>query len=732
MTNTVRHSQQPSRSCAKRFARQLLTASIAAIIATQANAQSSAPARSAVIEEVTVTAQRRTERSLEVPISITALSAEQLGQGDVQQLSDIMKLTPGLRFDDTGGFAQATIRGVGTAVTVAGSGSNVAVYADGFYSPNQVSANAELLNTESVQVLKGPQGTLFGRNATGGAILVTTREPSSEGRVELQTDYGSYNDQRYQLYATGGPSEAFAMDIGAVMRRGDGYLDNIITGSDTDGRYESSAVRVGVKVEASDRTTVLLRLNQSTAYDNSFIAYNAFEKDGFVYSTAAFRGAEVAYEPHKVSNGYKPRFNTSAEAAQLTIKHDMEFALLTSYTQYREEDSTHYFDFDASALDLYKFIFDVREEIFTQEFLLASQGDSRLQWTTGLFYFTNETVYENNRDSTDGSPWTRNGGSGVTANSIAIFGDVTYALLDNLYLTIGARYSEDEITDAYFLDEVTLAPIAVPDIDDNTVTPRVALRYEPNENSSVYASYSEGFKSGILNVGGGTLTDIEVKPEEIRAYEIGYKYSAGPLMLDLAAYYYDYKDLQVASYVGATSVIENAADSTVQGVEGQLRYAVSDRLQIAVGGAYMEAEYDSFQNSQVWTQCTTPVFCEGIFLPSYEEASGKQMQRSPKFTGTLSVNYAMDLAGGALDLSGTLYHTSAFYFDSSERYKQDGYQLLSLRGEWTSPSERYSIAVYGDNLTDEEYRTQVLPQFYGALSTWGAPRTFGVSLGLNF
>lgn len=192
--------------------------------------QQTAATYKGVLEEVTVTAQRRSERALDVPISITALSADQLGRGDVQQLGDIMKLTPGIRFDTTGGNTQPTIRGVGSAVVVAGGGSNVAVYTDGFYSPSPMMADIELMNIESVQVLKGPQGTLFGRNSTGGAVLVTTIDPVSDATLKAEASYGSYNAQRYQFYASGGPSEDLAFDIAAVQRRGWGPAGTSATG----------------------------------------------------------------------------------------------------------------------------------------------------------------------------------------------------------------------------------------------------------------------------------------------------------------------------------------------------------------------------------------------------------------------------------------------------------------------------------------------------------------------
>ncbi|WP_439136427.1 TonB-dependent receptor, partial [Pseudomaricurvus sp.] len=712
----------------------VLALSIAAAHSTYA--QEADKGYSGVLEEVTVTAQRRTERSLDVPISITALSADQLGKGDVQQLGDIMKLTPGVRFDTTGGNTQPTIRGVGSAVVVAGGGSSVAVYTDGFYSPNPMMADMELMNIESVQVLKGPQGTLFGRNSTGGAVLVTTTDPSSDASIKGDLSYGSYNAQRYQVYATGGPSDDLGFDIAAVQRKGDGFVDNIVTGADDDGAYDNWAIRVGARWDITDRVTAVLRYAKSDKDDATYVANSLYEDNGRVYSTGAFNGAVAATEWDEVSNDYKPQFTLESEATQLKLVADLGFADLTSYTQVRNEVGTHNYDFDGSGDAIYDYIFDTHEDVFSQEFLLSSNGEGRLQWTAGLFYFDNDTAYKANQASYYGGPFVRNGGSGVTTETIAVFGDMTYELQDNLFLTLGARYSEDEVSDAYFIDGTTLDKVDVPGMNDSQVTPRIALRYEPNDHTSLYASYSEGFKSGIINVGAGTLDNIEVDPEHIKAYEVGYKYNSGDLMFDVAAFYYDYKDLQVASYVGASSVIRNAANSTVYGVDAQMRFAVTEQLEFNVGGTWLDATYGDFEESQTWSQCTDPVFCTGanagLFVPAYEDASDNEMQRSPEFTATLGVNYFTSLLEGTLNLSGNLYHTSDFYFDSSENYAQDSYQLLSLRAEWTSPSERYNVAVYGDNLTDEHYRNQVIPQFYGVLNSWGAPRTVGVSVGFQY
>ncbi len=691
----------------------------------------------AVLEEITVTAQRRSESLQDVPIAITALSADQLGKGDIQQLGDIMKLTPGLRFDNQGGNAQPTIRGVGSSVVMAGAGANIALYTDGFYSPNPLMGDSELLNIDSIQVLKGPQGTLFGRNSTGGAILVTTKDPSPEEAVKLAASYGNYNTQRYSLYTTAG-TEKLAFDAAALVRQGDGYLDNIITGKDNDGEFRNWSLRLGALWNVSDSTTLLFRFTKSEVDDPSTTSVNFFEDNGQVYSYAGTLGAKVSSKAHEIANTHPFEYESESKSYQLRLTTDLGFATLTSYTQYRDEIGTHRYDFDASPLDIYNYYFETADEIFTQEVIVSSTGSGPIQWTTGLFYMEDETHYPNNQASVAGSEYFPFGGTGIETTSIAAYVDLTYALTNNWFLTLGARYSSETLEDAFYIDLLRNV-IPVDDVDESKITPRIALRYELSDNSSVYASYAEGYKASMINLAGGDLlgtylTSLSVDPEEINAYEIGYKYQGGNLTFDLAAFYYDYKDLQQISYLGADTIVNNAANSSVLGVEFQTRYALSEHLEVNLGVAWLDAQYDDYDDSQAWSQCLSTACGSsfGLYLPIYVDGSGNQMQRSPELTATLGASYNLQVSEGILEFSGTLYHTSDFYFDTSEAYQQDSYQLLSLRVEWTDPSETYSVAIFGDNLTDEDYVNSLLPQFYGALATWGAPRTYGASIAFNF
>lgn len=690
--------------------------------------------------DIVVTAQRREEKAKDVPITLTTITSEALGNGDVQQLSDIAKLTPALRFDNYGGFVQPTIRGVGTAVSASGAGSNVGIYVDGFYSPNPLSNDFQLLNVSSVTVLKGPQGTLFGRNSTGGAIQVTTTDPSAETSGVAEVSYGRFNSQKYQAYMTTG-SDKIAFDIAGLYRKGNGFVRNIVTGSKKDAAYDAWSVRAGVKLTLSDNASLLFRYTHADTEDPTYTAFNSLVENGVVLSTGAALsplipgGVVAASKRGESSQTSGANFTSKVDAFQLTGEYDLGFGTLRSYSQYRKESSLSFLDLDGSSLPIFDVEFFITDKVFTQELILTSQGDGPLQWTIGGFYFSDKNRFKYLDGFVSGGPRTNVSASQTDTKSAAAFADLTYNINDTFFITGGLRYSNDKVNNGGF----NLGPLAggggfvpIPNISDSRVTPRLVLRYKPSEASSVYASFSTAHKAAILNPNG--FTTVPVDAETIKAYEVGYKYGARGLTFDMSAYYYDYSNLQVASYNGTQSLITNAANSRVYGLEGQLAYQVTDAFQFNMGAAYTDAKYDSFPTSPRFDQCLAPACGAGfgLFLTSTTDASGFRMARSPKFTGNVGARYEADLAGGKLGLSGSLAYTSKAYFDSSQQYSQKGYELLSLRAEWTDPSDRYTLAVYGDNLTDAKYYNQILPGQFAIQTVWGTPRTWGVSARAKF
>jgi iron complex outermembrane receptor protein len=717
----------------------LLLSSCCALIAIaaapgSASAQSNPggqQAEAATLGEVIVTAQRRSERLQDVPISITNVTAEQLKDANIQNLAAIQKVTPALRFDNQGPFYQPTIRGVGSAIVTSGSGSNVGIYVDGFYSPNPEAADLQLLNVENVQVLKGPQGTLFGRNTTGGAILVTTGKPSKTPGGMVDVSYGNYNTLRYEAYGATGIGDHVAVDAAYVNSQGDGWQKNIFTHDDKVGAYRNWSIRTGVNVDVTDDISVLFRYAHHSTNDPTSMENNSLVQNGQVLNIGAvIPGALVATRPDEVSRPLPVGFEARSDVFQLTPRFELPFGTLTSYTQYRREDGTFHQDAATSAPVFYGVI-PVEDRTFSQEFLLTSKPGPRLQWTAGAFYLDYRDSFAANI-SQGGGPIFRAASSYSDTVTEAVYLDLTYQLLDKLFVTAGARYSHDEVRHGWF-EIANTGRVYAPTLKGDKVTPRFVLRYAFDPETSAYASFTRGYKAGIYNLGGASL--VPVQPEKITAYEVGFKHAERKFSVNAAAYYYDYTNLQVASYGLINSVpvseITNAATSRVYGVEADGRYRVTDDFEVNASAAYTHARYRHFPNAPGFVVAGGPA--GGPIEGTIVDASGRSMQRAPDFTATAGARYTVDLAGGKLVLSGTLYHSSEVFFDTAAEVSQKPYNTLGLRVAWTDPSDRYTVALYGDNVTGTRYLTQAEPSVpLAVLTNWSAPAMFAGEIRARF
>ncbi len=733
---------------------------------------------------IVVTAQRRTEAQVDVPITITNISGESLATANVASLADISKVSPGLRFDATGGgFVQPSIRGIGTAVVTSGGGANVGIYIDGFYSPNPLAADFDLISVSSVQVLKGPQGTLFGRNTTGGAILVQTKEPSTDAdSVEAKVSYGRFNEVEAQAFGNYVISDRVAMSVEGLYRNGDGWITDISSGENVSD-FENWSVRLGLKADVTDNVSVLLRWKHSESDDPSANLTGTSFVDSQLGLLAPFGGIPGTYttNPNEIATGaVKEFFTSNTDVLQAMIEADLGFADFTSYSQYRNETVDQSFDLDYSAVEIFQFGLPVRNNTWSQEFLLSSKPGTALQWTGGLFYFQNTDTYITFIDSGGTGPneRIRFGGSGTTVKSYAAFFDATYEVTPQLFVTGGLRYAYDRVDDAYyntrFLSPVLdlgngttfpapngrvylseFDPGAVKFARGDRLTPRFVVRYKPTDDMSVYASYTQGYKAAIMDVGGTCQNPpyvcSRIKPEKISAYEVGFKYAGRGLSFETAAFYYDYKDLQVSIYRAGTAEIVNAAKSEIYGLEGQLNYQITPEFKLMAGGSWVHARYKTFgqvlaggeiQGAPLYSYCPAPADAKyadscgpgrTFYVNTDTILHDVTMQRTPEFTGFLGAQYATEVAGGELALSGNLYYSSSYYHGpSGTQFKQKGYETLSLRAQWTDPTDTYSVALWGDNVTDSRYRTQVTYGDFGIGSTYNAPVTYGIELGFKF
>ncbi len=705
-------------------------------------------AKASTAGEIVVTAQRRQERSVDVPISVATLSSEQLETARIAEISDISKITPGVRFDFSSGFFQPTIRGVGTSNVTSGGGSNVGIYIDGFYSPNPLAADFDLLNLQSIQVLKGPQGTLFGRNTTGGAILVQTSEPSENTSALFKTSYGRFDELKLQGYVTTGLAEGVAVDVEGLYRSGNGWQRDIQSGQRV-GDYENWAVRAGLKIDPIDGISVLLRYQHSDVDDPSSVLANSWNDREFGAGQPAYAlPGQYTYRPNEIASGSVPEFfRSKSDVYQMTVKADLGIADLTSYTQYRHENTDSSLDLDYSGVDLLQFGLPNINRTKSQELLFTSKPGTPLQWTAGLFYFSNKDRYITYLDNFGNSDAARIriGGSSTTTRSYAGFLDATYEINPQLFVTAGARYAKDKVVDAYWNPPGGGTDVAVPSISSNRLTPRFVLRYKPSDEASLYASFTKGYKAAIIDVGGSCqnapFVCNNIKPETIKAFEIGGKYAIGGLSIELAGFYYDYKDLQVSLYKAGTAEVVNAAKSQIYGLDGQFRYEIVEGLQLNGGAAWTHARYKKFANAPIYTNCAAlsqaiQSACAASFTTFVivsTDLDNVPMQRTPAFTANLGARYAATVAEGELALSGNFYHSSEFHYGPSGiQFRQGGYETLSLRVQWTDPSDRYTFALWGDNVTNGRFKVGAQYTNYGIGANWNKPATYGVEISAKF
>lgn len=729
------------------FARLMAATALCSAGLGTAFAQDSQPAAPAVDSgDIVVTAQRRSERLVDVPITVTSVSEETLQNAGISASSALAQVVPAFRLDYNGAFAQPTIRGVSTAIVNVGGGSAVGVYTDGFYNASPLTQDFEFLNVSNVQVLKGPQGTLFGRNTTAGAVLVTTSEPQQDMAAQVKFDYSSFDTIRSSAYVTGGLGGGLSADIGALYKYTNGWFTNLTDGNDHVGRGRTFALRASLKYEfdESGRNYVLARYIHSDVNDPTPMLWSVYQDPDGRFQSAAYAfnipGYLIGRDNRHVATdpGFTPLFTSKVNAGQLTAKFDLGFASLTSYSQYRKEKAGQEVEVDNSSIPIFAVAFNNRDRLITQELLLNSNPGGRLSWVVGAFYMDQKAAQ---------LPFGAIAGVPIPGieraydinnriKSISAFGDATLEATDNLFLTVGARYSVEKNSGYWYCyPEGALAGFCPapagrdgpPDHTFKSFTPRAVLRYQLTPRSNVYVSVTKGYKAGLLALNGFQNTGF-IKPEKITAFEGGYKLSSGGTRLEVSGFYYDYKDLQGSVYTGTSAITTNAASSEVYGGELSLYQALTPNISITGGLAYTHGRYKNYTGApgNVFDYTT------GTADNSPVDASGNRMIRSPDWTGNIGIDSNFDVGGGKLNLTANLYYSSKFFFDAANNNMQGAYTVANLRAGWTDPSDHFTLSAYINNVTDEAYIAQVLPNGPGTGVAWNPPRVYGISASFRY
>jgi iron complex outermembrane recepter protein len=678
------------------------------------------------LEEVVVTAQKREENLQRVPIAISAFTAAALENVSITDSTKLQQLTPGLNFGNAGAFSQFYIRGIGNSNATAAAESPTAIYVDGVYYSDISSVVLTMQNVERVEILKGPQGTLYGRNATAGAINIITKSPVSGFDADAKVSAGNFGYGAFSGYVNGGTDTLMA-NLAVSKERRDGTFNNLFTGRALND-LDRWSMRGKLRWVPNDTVDLTLALDYTWEDDTQTTGYQSVSPvtPGTV-GTGELFGGRTSDRPLSGYVDYPAVHYATQKGAALTGRFHLDGVDIVSISAYRKFNVVATQDIDGTDANVGGYItYDFHDQV-TQEVQFLSTGSGKLKWVGGIYFLHDRTGF----DPLDYFAFIQIPIVGkVAGTSYAGFGEVTYALSDELSLTAGARYNQEE----KHLYEISLFGAQFPTDAHtwNPVTWRGTLSWQRPEGL-YYFTASKGFKAGTYNIGSpNPVANKPVDPETLVAYEAGAKWSVGSrLHLNVAGFHYDYKNLQVEIFgtESASTILQNAASANVNGAEAELQTALWRGLSIRAGASYLDSTYGRFPDASVLIpnpsqSLTNP----STFVGAAADLSGRSTPRAPKFTSTLGFDWAFELAGrGTLDFSGNWYHSNRYTLDIGGSLVAPSYSLLSANVAYHSPDDRWSISVWGNNLADDRYFPAGADVAVGRVVAYADPRMFGVT-----
>lgn len=681
----------------------------AIVLSSQARAQEAIPAEAeaGMLDEIVVTAQRREENLRDVPIAINAITGNALQNIGVADTSTLVQAVPSLNFTRSGPSGIFVIRGVSTPNGAAGEEGSTAVYVDDVYMPDLASTINTFNNIQRIEVLNGPQGTLFGRNATGGLIRIITRDPGDSAELDGQIGYGNYGTYSGQLYAAAPLSDRVGINLaftGQAQTNGFGYNQTLGRDVRTNNYW---GLRSKLVAKAGDNLKITLGGEYFWTHDTTAT---------FLWPQTA---TGIAASQDSLA-GYDSGTRIKVWGVNGKIELDLGSVALTSITAYRHLKNHSDFDVDGNAPDTLHLFYDNSTKAFQQEVRLASTSTEPLSWQLGVFYLhLVATVDQYQLGAALGANTSHIVARGVT-DSISVFGEATYALSPVLHLTGGLRWTSEQRklpvgrTDTIPpVGPVTSLTNPLSGATYSNLTFRGALRYDVSDRANVYVSVNKGFKSGQFNL--QSPHDAPVRPQTIMAYEVGAKADLldRRLRVSLAGYHYNISDYQVRSAIGGVSALRNAAQVRIDGVDVNLEAAVTDRLRLTAGASWLDARYAGFLNSTTGN------------------VSGNKTASAPHFNFTLGGSYALPLGGESeLRLTANYVHKSSHVFEPNNVLLQPAYDVVNASIEYRL-NEHAALEFYMRNIGDELYNVQMATTV-GATNLAGAPRQYGANFKFHF
>jgi iron complex outermembrane receptor protein len=734
MSDTAKQSANAMGASANNLrAAVLLAATISAVPAMAETAAGTDATAGSALDEVVVTAQRRSQNLQDVPVTVSAVTGDVALARGITEVSDLPVLAPGLTITREVGNDVIYMRGVGNNNSTAGQEQNIAIYVDGVYYPSMSSDPGSFTNLERIEVLKGPQGTLFGRNTTGGLVQFVTKDPTQEFHGNASVGYGNFGTTDASMYVTGGLTTNLAADLMvAYHNQAIGWGTNLFTGQDID-RARNLDFRSKWVYTPFDGTKVTFTGGHTELWTDQGVFQQILTSEPL-----PALGGNVYPGNHWNANQNVSAYYTVGQSNYaLRIDQDLGLFKIAAISAYQSSNRKLLLDLDVTPAPALAARDPNLTTSFSQELQLSS-NPGKLNWVVGAMYF-----YMNGRQP----PLAILAGptelavaeyyTGQKTDSLAGYGQVTLPLGDTTDLTVGGRYTEDrqELYGALHAFNGAGYTIIGANPDTNTAnfgnfTWKVALDHHFTENFMGYASISTGFKSGVYNITFANPSEAPVKPEKLTDYEVGFKSELFDrrLRLNMDAFYYNYKDLQLQTYIQAAIVTLNAAAARVYGAEADFAVKLTPGLELTGGVSELHSEYRDFNNVPSYDSSS------GLGVPILGlSGSGNQLLRTPDLTGNLSLDYKRPVSFGTLGVNTTLYHTSTFFFEPDNRLHQPTYNLVNGQMSWTSLSDRYTVRLWSKNMFNRQYSVQKISGANAPdVGSPGAPRTYGVSVGVKF
>lgn len=705
------------------------------------------------LEEIVVTAERRAENLQDVPNAITALSQTGIERADIHDLTDIATRIPGLTFSPfSPGQNIVALRGASSNDDGAGTDNSVAVFVDDVYLGRVSNINPEMFDIERIEVLRGPQGTLYGKNTIGGAINIVSTQPSleaMEGRVQVSV--GNYERRGIAAILSGPLNGRWAAKLAFSHRQRDGWVDNVYL--DKQQKDDDAQVVRGQLLYSAERFEALFSAdyNRLDVRDMARIpiatgepgdpAFWAANVPGSYADLCAGRGAGCSAGP---IDGYAKR---DAWGASMKLHWQFAPGELLSITAYRENEADWNMDSTGTPVSplpplfnqINDDIFDSTEQ-FTQEFRWVANAGEAFNYVAGLWFLSEETdrteCFDNDVQTSDCTPTADDGATDWyrqvnQTTSYAGFGQVDWRFADDWELTVGGRYSHDKKK----IDNHAIAGdfVVINQTFSNSVsetwsafTPKVALAFQPTDTATVYGAVSWGFKSGGFAAAPQGIEFTEpLDQEEALNYELGVKADLGDsLRVNAALFFTEYQDLQIQTFGPLTAAAAfgtfqtfNAGDAEIFGIELEATLIVTDKLSLSGFYAYQNSEFGDTD----------------IPGTAFPDQSGQDLIRAPKNKFNLNADYTQPLADGAeLALNLSWRYTDDQRGELEPWAIQPEFDLFDARLSWTSGDDALEVTLWGRNLADEEYITHLYTIASSVVAVHGDPRMYGATLTYRF